>query len=82
MLQMNSCRQTGKRINPDEDEIESLLVEICDKENINPPVIWKESILIKINKATGTAKEVRRQAMETAGETKENVKGHWNWGNS
>ena len=60
-------RESG--INP-EDEIDSLLEEICDKESewiLNPP---SESKTKKAQQDKATAEEIRNKAMETLGETK------------
>ena len=60
-------RESG--INPEEDEIDSLLEEICDKESewiLNPP---SESKTKKAQQDKATAEEIRNKAMETLGET-------------
>lgn len=61
-------RATG--ISPEEDEIDSMLEEICDKESewiLNPP---NESKTKKAQQDKATAEEIRYKAMETLGETK------------
>ena len=57
-------------ISPDEEEIDSLLEEICDKESewiLNPP---SESKTKEAQQDKATAEEIRNEAMETLGETK------------
>jgi hypothetical protein len=57
-------------ISPDDDELSSMLEEICDKEEEwmhNPPC---ESKRKKAEQDKVTAEEMRKKAMETVGETK------------
>lgn len=57
-------------ISPDEDEISTLLEEICEKEEEclqNPPSEYKKK---KGDENKATAEEFRKKAMETVGETR------------
>ena len=61
-------------ISPDDDEISTMLEEICDKEEEwmhNPPC---ESKRKKAEQDKVTAEEMRKKSMETVGETKKGMR--------